>query len=213
MALHLHRAEGRRRATRLLFLVHNYGGSEHALATVGTLLDPTGRFAVVCPRGSIATDDVPGGASFYRIDRASHTYDLPSFAAALDGLDESLERACAEGGFERTETVIGGYSQGGGLALALAYRRTTRPRPAAVVAFSPPIHPVERVAWDLQAATTVAAFVTHGHRDRTFPAEASAAFVTALRAAGADAEWHGQEAGHQLTIEALAQARDWLAAH
>ncbi|MEZ5262369.1 MAG: hypothetical protein R2755_11480 [Acidimicrobiales bacterium] len=128
---------GRRRATRLLFLVHNYGGSEHALATVGTLLDPTGRFAVVCPRGSIATDDVPGGASFYRIDRASHTYDLPSFAAALDGLDESLDRACAEGGFERTETVIGGYSQGGGLALALAYRRTTRPRPAAVVAFSP----------------------------------------------------------------------------
>ena len=38
MALHLHRAEGRRRATRLLFLVHNYGGSEHALATVGALL-------------------------------------------------------------------------------------------------------------------------------------------------------------------------------
>jgi phospholipase/carboxylesterase len=211
MSLHLHRAEGHRRATRLLFLVHNYGGSEVALATVGTLLDPDGRFAVVCPRGAIGTDDVPGGASFYRIDRATQGYDEPSFAAAVAALDDALDRACAEGGFERSSAVVGGYSQGAGLALALAYRRGDRPRPAGVIAFAPPIHPVSRVEWDLPAGRSVPAFIGHGHDDPVFPATASQRFAAELAAAGADATWRGYPSRHQLTLDQLVDAAAWLA--
>jgi len=211
MALLLHRAEGRRRATRLLFLVHNYGGSEFALATVGTLLDPEGRFAVVCPRGAITTADVPGGASFYRIDRATQRYDEPSFAAAVTDLDDALDRACAETGLERSSSIVGGYSQGAGLALALAYRRSGRARPSGVIAFAPPIHPASRVDWDLAACTDVAAFIGHGHDDPVFPAAASQRFAGELGAAGADATWRGYPSRHQLTLPQLVDAAAWLA--
>lgn len=212
MRLRLYRAEGRARAERLLFLVHNYGGNEFQMATLAALVDPTGRFAIVCPRGSLETPDAADGASFYRVDRATHTYDEASFAAALTSLDEALDRACAEGGFDRASAVIGGFSQGGGLALALAYRRSARPRPAGVVAFSPPVHPAERVPWDLVAASHVPAFVGHGVDDRTFPAVASRRFVADLVAAGGDATWRGYPARHQVTLEGLGAARDWLAA-
>ena len=212
MALRLHRAEGRRRATRLLFLVHNYGGSEFQMATLGALVDPGARFAITCPRGGLDTPDVPDGASFYRIERATHTYDEASFAEAVASLHEALDQACADGGFDRSTAVVGGFSQGGGLALALAYGRSDRARPAGALVFSPPVHPAHRVPWDLAAAAGVPAFVAHGTEDRTFPADASQGFVHDLVAAGGDATWHGYAARHQVTIEGLADARDWLAA-
>ncbi|MPY93507.1 MAG: hypothetical protein GEV08_10715 [Acidimicrobiia bacterium] len=211
MRLHLYRAEGRRRAERLLFLAHNYGGNEFQMATLAALLDPDGRFAIVCPRGGLATPDAADGATFYRVDRSTHTYDEASFADALTSLDEALDRACAEGRYERAAAVIGGFSQGAGLALALAYGSGGSLRPAAVVAFSPPVHPRERVAWDLTAARGVAAFVAHGTEDGTFPVEASRRFAAELVGAGGDATWRGYRARHQVTLEALADARDWLA--
>lgn len=212
--LRLYRWEGRRRARRLLFLLHNYGGNEFQIATIGSLLDPDGRFAIVCPRGPIETPDAVGGASFYNVDRATHVYDEPSVIAALAAVHEALDRACADGGFDRGEAIVGGFSQGGGLALALAFGPPSpsgSPRPAGVVTFCPPVHPPERVAWDLAGTTGVAAFVGHGAEDTTFPAERSAAFVEQLRAAGSDATWRGYPARHQVTIEAVADARDWLA--
>jgi phospholipase/carboxylesterase len=211
MRLRLYRAEGRRRATRLLFLLHNYGGNEFQMATLAALLDPGGRFAITCPRGALETSDAADGASYYRIDRATHTYDEPSFADALAAVDEALDRACTEGGFDRSEAVVGGFSQGGGLALGLAYRASAAPRPAAVVALSPPVHPSHRVPWDLAAASGVAAFVGHGVEDATFPADASRAFVEELAARGADATWRGYPTRHQVVLDALVDARDWLA--
>lgn len=211
MGLRLYRAEGRRRAQRLLFLVHNYGGNEFQMATLGMLLDPAGRFTIICPRGALDTADAADGASFYRIDRATHTYDEPSFAAALDALDDALDRAAGHAGVDRSSSVIGGFSQGAGLALALAYRRSDRPRPAAVIALNPPIHPPERVPWDLAGGRLVPAFVAHGTEDRTFPADASQRFTAELSAAGVDAAWRPYHARHQVTLEALTDARDWLA--
>jgi len=211
MALRTYRAEGRRRASRLLFLVHNYGGNEFQMALLGTLIDPGRRFAVVCPRGPIETADVPDGASFYRVERATKSYDEASFAAAVEALDDTLEDVCADGGFDRSEAVLGGFSQGGGLALALAYRRSGRARPAATITFAPPVHPAHRVAWDPNGARSTAAFVAHGTADAMFPAPDSRRFVHELRAAGADATWRPYPGGHQLALEMLGDARDWLA--
>ncbi len=75
-----------------------------------------------------AEQKAEGGATFYRIEAATHTYDEESFAAALVSLDEALDIACTEGGFDRADSVVGGFSQGAGLALAPAYgfRRATR---------------------------------------------------------------------------------------
>lgn len=210
MALRLYRAEGRRNARRLLFFVHNYGGNEFQMASIASLLDPGGRFAIVCPRGAYETADAADGASFYRVDRLTHAYDEASFAAALDALDDALDQACADGGFERSSSIVGGFSQGGGLALAVACRRSLRPRPAGVIALSPPVHPPSRVNWDLGEGRVPPVFIAHGTEDRTFPADASRRFATDVARAGGEAEWRSYPIRHQVALEALCDARDWL---
>ena len=42
------------------------------------------------------------------------------FAESLDALDAVLDEACTEHGIGRSDAVVGGFSQGGGLALALS---------------------------------------------------------------------------------------------
>ncbi len=215
VTLSLHRVPGRRRPDggrpdRLLFLVHGFARTAESIAALGELLDPDRRFALVAPRGPLAVE--PEGATFYDVDFVSKQLDEASFARALGWLDRALDEACTAGGFDRAAAVVAGFSQGGGLALALALGATTGVRPAAVVAFSPPIHPPHRVTWDLERSRDVATFVAHGTADELFPADAVEQFAARLEDAGMDVTWRRYATGHQVVIEELAAARDWLAA-
>jgi phospholipase/carboxylesterase len=194
-------------------LIHNYGGDEFEIATIGALLDLTGRFAVVCPRGALQAAAAPDGRCFYRVEPATKLYDEESFAAALDALDDAVDQACAEGGFDRGTSVLGGFSQGAGLALALALRMTARARPGGMIALSPPIHPPARVPWDIAGGRQVPVFIAHGTEDRTAPPADSQRLATELEAAGGEVVWRGYPARHQVTLEALWDAREWLASH
>ncbi len=60
--------------------------------------------------------------------RSPTTSPTPS-PTALAAVDDLLDAACAEHGFERAQAVVGGFSQGGGLALALG-ARPVRAHPA-----------------------------------------------------------------------------------
>ena len=60
-----------------------------------------------------------------------------TFAEVLDALDETLDAACAQFGFPRSEAIVGGFSQGAGLALALALRSGGEAHPAGALAMSP----------------------------------------------------------------------------
>src|SRR6478736_6571224 len=61
------------------------------------------------------------------------------FTEALAAIDDLLDAACEEHGMQRADAVVGGFSQGAGLALALALALgpTDRARPAGVLAMSP----------------------------------------------------------------------------
>ncbi len=77
------RPDGRRSCERLLVLLHGYGATQHDIATIGSQVDPDGRFFILCPRGPI---EVPGGgASWYDFDDTWRA-DPKSFAETLDGL-------------------------------------------------------------------------------------------------------------------------------
>ena len=62
----------------------------------------------------------PPGFSWYDIGRRDP--EVAGFAEALAAVDDLLDAACEEHGFDRSEAVVGGFSQGGGLALALGAR-------------------------------------------------------------------------------------------
>ena len=118
---------------RLLVLVHGYGADEHDLAPLVPHIDPDGRFFTICPRGPRSVMGI--GAGWY--DRNDDgTIDPAMFLASVDALDATIDKACADRGFDRAEAVIIGFSQGGAMTLASALRTPAATRPAAIACLS-----------------------------------------------------------------------------
>src|SRR3954451_12464459 len=170
---------------RLLLLLHGYGADERDLGGLLSYLDPEGRFVTVLPRGPIAA---PPGFSWFDMMGVSDQPDpeaalAQGFADALASVDDLLDAACAEHGMARDQAVVGGFSQGGGLALALAPGPHDRPRPAGVLAMSPFVLPgVLQV--DLESAIGVPVLLQHGTDDPMVPVAGTRDLARALSDAG-----------------------------
>ena len=121
---------------RLLLLVHGYGADEADLSALLQYLDPDGRCTTVLPRGPLQAPGTPGYAWY---DFADPQVTAQGFEAARAQLDDLLDEQCAALGFDRAQAIVGGFSQGGGLALAVGLGRSDRVRPAAVLAMSPAV--------------------------------------------------------------------------
>src|SRR3954447_19252051 len=102
-------------AKRLFLMAHGYGADERDLGGIVPYLDPDGEFAFVFPRGPFAVPSTPGFA-WYDFGDPSGT----GFDDARELLDALLDTASEEHGFPRAAAVVGGFSQGAGLTLALA---------------------------------------------------------------------------------------------
>ncbi|MCU1429899.1 MAG: putative esterase, partial [Actinomycetia bacterium] len=187
-------------AKRLLLLVHGYGADERDLGGILPYLDPDGTFAVVLPRGPIA---VPGTPGFAWYDFGAENPEA-AFNAAVDELDDLLDTACEEQGFAREEAVVGGFSQGAGVTLALALRASDRPRPLAVLAMSPALPgPI-----DVRARVPV--LVQHGTYDPLVPVQRSRDLARTLRKQGVPTVYREYRMEHQVARESLQDARAWL---
>src|SRR6478752_8740644 len=103
-------------AERLLLLVHGYGADERDLGALVPYLDPDGKLAVVLPRAPLEAPGTPG-FMWYEFGRPESG--LNEGPDALAELDTLVDEQCKELGFDRSEAIFGGFSQGGGLALAL----------------------------------------------------------------------------------------------
>lgn len=203
------RSGGRTADARLLFAVHGYARDPWAVLQLAELVDPAGRFTHVAPRGPHPGGD---GSSFYRVDFASRTLDEGSFAAGLAALGRTFDGVCADGGFDPAAAVLFGFSQGAGLALALAFGRSERPPPAAVVALSGPLHPAHRVAWDDERARGVHLFLAHGEADPIFDPSQRRAAAERFGRAGAVVTEQTYPFRHEVSTEELTAVRVWLAA-
>ena len=195
-------------AERLLLLVHGYGSDERDLGGLLPYLDPEGHFLTVLPRGPVAA---PPGFSWYDVGAvgAGHTTDA-TFLASLDALDDLLDAACAEHGFSRSDAVVGGFSQGGGLAVALGLRRSDRPHPAGVLALSTYLPDVEGLVYDFDAASTIPVLVQHGTEDPVIPVERGRVLAQSLVDHGVPTTYGEYPMGHAVALESMQQAAGWL---
>src|SRR5262249_58167750 len=111
------------------------GADERDLGGLLPYLDREGRFVTVLPRGPVSSPGMPGFAWYdFGLPPAERA---AAFAAALDQLDDLLDEAAAEHDLPRAEAIVGGFSQGAALALALALLTSDPPHPLAVLALSP----------------------------------------------------------------------------
>jgi phospholipase/carboxylesterase len=145
-----------------LVLFHGRGADEYDLFPLLDALDPERRLVGYTPRGPLALP--PGGAHWYVVPRVGFP-DPPTFASSyeeasawLDGLEQPIER-----------TVLGGFSQGAVMSLALGLGRG-RPRPKAIVALSGFVPTVEGWEPDLDPPLPPVA-IGHGTYDPVIPVE------------------------------------------
>ncbi len=192
---------------RLLLLVHGLGADERDLGGLLPYLDPDGRFVTVLPRGPVAA---PPGFAWYEWT-GSGALDTDGFQSSLTGLDELLDEACAEHGTARERSVVGGFSQGAGVTLALALRRSDKPHPAAVLAMSPALPGLTDVIDpDWEAAKAMPVLIQHGSEDPLVAVQRSRDLARDLESHGAPVVYPEYPMAHQVALESVQQARGWL---
>jgi thioredoxin 1 len=153
----------------------------------------------------------PPGFAWY--DAASITGNSPAgrpFLDSLEALDGLLEEVCAEHGLERAEAIVGGFSQGGALAVALGLRRSERPHPAGVIALSSYLPEVEGVEYDWESAKAVPVLVQHGTDDPMITVERGRALARALLEHGVPMVYSEYPMGHAVALESVQAAHRWL---
>jgi thioredoxin 1 len=195
---------------RLLLLAHGFGADERDLGGLLPYLDPDGRFVTVLPRGPIAMPGTPGFAWY--------EFGLPeeelagAFASALDQLDDVLDEAAAEYDLPRAEAIVGGFSQGAGLTLALALRTSDRPHPLGVPALSPalPHRSLDALDPDWDAASKIPVLLQHGTHDPLVPVARARALARELADHGAPVVYTEYPMEHQVALESVQQGRAWL---
>jgi thioredoxin len=207
MAL-IHNIVGPPTAERVLLLVHGYGADERDLGGVLPYLDPEGHFLTVLPRGPVAA---PPGFAWFDVENVQpgHVTDT-TFTSALDELDDLLDAVCAEHDRARSDALVGGFSQGAALALALGLRRSERAHPAGVLAFSTYLPDVEGVELDWDGAQSIPVLVQHGTDDPLIPVAAGRSLAETLMERGVPTTYSEFPMGHSVSIAGLEEAQAWL---
>lgn len=193
------------RPVGLLVLVHGFGHNETYTAIQGRLVDPHRRFTVVAPRGPL--DLRTRGAAAWVLPRRQRPEQFPTAVLQLDALISGL---CAEHGIDRSAVVLGGFSQGAILALALA-AQPGRPVPAGLIMWCGTI-PVNRgTEVDLARLAGVPVRYDIAARDEVISPDIVRAGADELRAAGAVVTVAEHDAPHEVTLDMLVGTRGWLA--
>lgn len=193
------------RYSRLHVVLHGYGAEPGDIAAIAPVVDPDDRFVTIAPRGPIAAG---AGASWYDFDNAWLAHPA-SFSEGLSYLDATVDQACTAAGVARADIVVGGFSQGAGMAAWLAFG-TASPPPAGFWCCGT-IVDVDGEALDLAPAAHARALVLAGRSDRNVPLTRSRDQAQRLRAAGADVTYSEHDGGHALSVSMLDDMRTWLA--
>lgn len=192
---------------RLLVLIHGYGESSAMLTDRLDELDPAARFVAVAPTGPF---EKKGRPIWHRALGGENPDAVRQFLVSHRLLHEFVDHMGRQLGFARPDAVVGGFSQGAGLAVALTIAPLGRPRPAGCLAFcgfAPPV-PGLRVPTAERVGTPI--FLTAASADRFMTVDVGRQSADLLAGLGAPVTYHELDGGHEITDEAVAQAASWI---
>lgn len=203
----IHLPEAPRDGAPLLVLMHGRGADRQDLAGLRPFL-PGGAILVLpqAPFPGAPWGYGPGWA-WYRF-LGENRPEPESFAASQRALGELLAALPGRLPVEPGELVLGGFSQGGTMALGHALANPGRvPRVVNLSGFLAD-HPDVRATPETVRGTRI--FWGHGVQDPAIPFALAEAGRGALRAAGAALEARDYGIGHWIAQEELADLVDWL---
>ena len=196
------------RPAGLLVLHHGRGADEQDLLGLAELLDPEQRLHVVTPRAPLRLPGSPG-YHWYLVPRVGYP-DPATFDAARHQLSETHDELWARTGIPPDRTVLGGFSMGSVMSYASGLSGD-RPAPAGIVAFSGFVPVVD--GWQPSPGDRLdtRVFIAHGSADAVIEVGFGRRARDLLTEAGLDVEYHEHDLGHQIDVNQLGAARDWVA--
>lgn len=203
-------------ADAAVVLMHGLGADGEDLAgLVPHLKTPAGaRWAFLFPEAPTRPVTINGGMhmrAWYDIDPDagldSGAADIRASAACAAG----IVAAEIERGIAAERIVLGGFSQGGVIALEAGLGADVRL--AGIVGLSTYLHDAEHAADRVGLANAEAQlFLAHGRADPMIPITRAAASRTALEGLGYRVSWHEYPMGHEVCLPEIEDLSAWLAA-
>lgn len=183
---------------RTLLLLHGTGGNEHDLLPLATLIDSDA--SVLSVRGNVLENGMP---RFFR-RLAEGVFDEEDLVFRTNELHAFLDEAAEKYGFDRSEVVAVGYSNGANIAGSLLFHYADSLRGAILH------HPmVPRRGVELPDLSKVPVFIAAGKNDPICPPKETLDLLSLLTNAGARTEVHWEMNGHALTQSEVQEAASW----
>ncbi|MFD0695206.1 alpha/beta hydrolase [Paenibacillus sp. GCM10027628] len=179
-------------------LFHGTGGTEHDLLPLAQAIAPTS--SVLSVRGNVLENGMP---RFFR-RLAEGVFDEEDLIFRTKELNEFLDQAAADYGFDRSNLVAIGYSNGANIAGSLLFHYAGALRGAILH------HPmVPRRGVKLPDLSGLPVFIGAGQNDPICSPQETEELQKLLGDAGASVTVHWERAGHQLTHSEVAAAAEW----
>lgn len=200
------RARTREKVTRektvftTLLLLHGTGGNEDEMIHLGQQIAPEA--AILSPRGKVLENGMP---RFFR-RLAEGVFDIEDLKFRTYELADFVEEASKVYGFDLRHVVALGYSNGANIA---ASELLLRPAIlSSAVLFRPMVPLIPELLPDL---STKHVFISAGLHDPIVPGQQTQNLFNLFKKAGlTDISINWQNSGHELILEEIRKARDWL---
>ncbi|MGG0717266.1 alpha/beta hydrolase [Robertmurraya massiliosenegalensis] len=181
-----------------LLLLHGTGGNELDLLPLAGRIDDEA--SVLSVRGNALENGMP---RFFR-RLAEGVFDEEDLIFRTKELNQFLNDAAKEYGFDRDNVVAVGYSNGANIAASLLFHYDNALKAAILH------HPmVPRRGVELPDLTGKSVFISAGTNDPICSAEESEELKSLLENAKVSVELHWENRGHQLTLDEVVAAAKW----
>ncbi len=190
--------QGSNPAKPTFLMLHGTGGNENDLLAIAAHIDPEA--SVLSVRGNVSENGMP--RFFKRLSEG--VFDMEDLKVRTEELHEFIGEVAEEHGFDRSNVIAIGYSNGANIAANLLFTYSDSLKGAILH------HPmVPNREADLPDLTGVPVFIAAGTNDPICPAEESTDLDKLLTSAGANTELHWEDFGHQLTMPEVEAAKAW----
>ena len=200
-------------ATRAIVWLHGLGADGHDFEPIVAELALPFATRFVFPHAPVRPVTINGGLpmrawyDLVSLERGAQE-DEVGIRASAALVEELIERERARG-IPPGRIVLGGFSQGGAIALHVALR--ARDALGGVVALSTYLPLAESVARERSAASLqIPFFLAHGTADPVIALASATASRAVLERLGLKPSWHTYPMGHSVCAEQVADLRAWL---